>query len=50
MEVYSTPLNRTMNSIQSQLYGLYPPGTGPRITFVDRELHLPPYSNKTDIE
>lgn len=39
-----------MNSIQSQLYGLYPPGTGPRLTYVDRELHLPPYSNKTDIE
>lgn len=50
IEVFSTPLNRTMNSIQSQLYGLYPPGSGTRLTYVNRSLHLPPYSNKTDIE
>jgi hypothetical protein len=48
MEVYSTPLNRTMLSIQSQLYGLYPPGSGPRMPIVDKIWHIPPYSNKTD--
>lgn len=50
MEVYSTPVNRTMLSIQSQLYGLYPPGTGPRLTPVNKSYHLPPYSNKSDVE
>lgn len=39
-----------MMSVQSLLYGLYPSGTGPRITYVDRYLHLPPYANKTDAE
>jgi hypothetical protein len=29
--------------------GLYPDGQGPRIPYVDRPYHLPPYSNKTDI-
>lgn len=49
MEVYSTAFNRTMISIQSQLNGVYPLGTGPRLTYVDRSLHIPPYSNKSDI-
>lgn len=32
------------------MYGLYPPGTGPRISFIDRKYHLPPYiTNKTNI-
>lgn len=31
-------------------YGLYPPQTGPRLTFVDRYLRIPPYSNKSDID
>lgn len=48
IEVYSTPLNRTKLSIQSQLYGLYPAGTGPRLSYVDKIWHIPPYSNKTD--
>jgi len=50
IEVISTPYNRTMSSAYALLYGLYPAGTGPRLTFVDRYLHIPPYSNKTDIE
>lgn len=39
-----------MTSILSQMYGLYPPKTGPRLTYVDRIWHIPPYSNKTDDE
>lgn len=49
IEAFTTQTNRTFLSIESLLYGLYPPGTGPRLTNVDRSLHLPPYSNKTDI-
>lgn len=50
IEVYSTPVNRTILSVQSLLYGLYPAGTGPRMSYVDRIWHIPPYSNKTDHE
>lgn len=32
------------------LYGLFPNGTGPRMTFIDSSWHRPPYSNKTDDE
>ena len=49
MEVYSTPSNRTIQSIQSQLFGLYPPGSGPRLGWAERKWHLPPYSNTTNI-
>lgn len=28
--------------------GLYPHGTGTQMPFVDKQWHLPPYSNKTD--
>lgn len=31
VEVYSTGFNRTIQSAMSQLYGLYPPGNGPRL-------------------
>lgn len=31
IEVYSTGFNRTIQSALSQLYGLYPPGNGPRL-------------------
>lgn len=30
------------------MYGLYPFGTGARLTYVNSYLHIPPYSNKTD--
>jgi hypothetical protein len=50
VEVYSTGFNRTMQSVQSILFGLYPNGTGPRLTLVDREWHLPPFSNKSDVQ
>ena len=35
IEVYSTTTNRTVESALSQLYGLYPLGSGPRLTLVD---------------
>ena len=36
IDVYSTPYNRTMLSIQSQLYGLYPLGSGSPLPEVKR--------------
>lgn len=48
MEIYSTQINRTMQSVLSQLYGLYPSETGPTLMLVDRKYYLPPYTNKTD--
>jgi hypothetical protein len=33
IEVYSTNVNRTIESVTSQLYGLYPLGTGPRMPY-----------------
>jgi len=39
-----------MLSMQSQLYGLYPMKTGPRIAEVDKKWHVPPYSNKTGVD
>ena len=49
MEVYSTPVNRTIQSALSQLQGLYPPGTGPRLNWAERSWHIPPYSNNSNI-
>lgn len=47
--MYSTQFNRTVQSVLSQLYGLYPAGTGPRLAIVDRQYYLPPFSsNRTD--
>ena len=37
-------------SLLSQFYGLYPPKTGPHLPFAERKWHLPPYTNKTNIE
>ena len=44
----STDVNRTIQSVRSQLYGLYPLGYGPKIQSVPKEYHLPPFSNTTD--
>jgi len=46
--VFSTSTNRTQVSSISFMYGLYPAGTGPKMSYVNRNYHLPPYSNKTD--
>ena len=49
-EIYSTRYHRTLQSGVSFSYGLYPPGNGPKLPYVDRPYHLPPYaSNTTDI-
>lgn len=50
IEAYTTYQNRTSMSMESQFYGLYPPQTGPRLPPVERSWHLPPYSNKTNID
>ena len=34
----------------SQLYGLYPPGNGPKLQYVQRKYHLPPFTNQTDLD
>lgn len=44
IEVYSTAVNRTVQSVTSQLYGLYPAGSGPRLTLVDKEYYIPPFA------
>jgi hypothetical protein len=49
VEVFSTGYNRTISSALSQLYGLYPPGNGPKLQYVQRKYHLPPFTNQTDI-
>jgi len=36
IEIYTTDVNRTFQSVISQLYGLYPLGTGSRMPFVDK--------------
>ncbi len=39
-----------MQSGVSFAYGIYPPGQGTKLPYVDRPYHLPPYkTNKTDI-
>lgn len=50
IEVYSTDVNRTISSALSQLYGIYPPGNGPKLQYVPRKYHLPPFTNQTDID
>lgn len=50
IEIFSTNLNRTISSGLSQIYGIYPPGEGPRIPFIDQKYHLPPYSNKSNVD
>jgi lysosomal acid phosphatase len=50
VEVYSTDFNRTIQSAMSQLYGLYPPGNGPKLQTVQTKYHLPPFTNQTDID
>lgn len=32
----------------SQLYGVYPLGTGPKLAQVDKQYYIPPFTNKTD--
>ena len=34
IEVFSTAINRTIQSAMSQLYGLYPPGSGTKLMIV----------------
>ncbi len=34
----------------SHIYGVYQPGNGPRLDYVQRKYHLPPFTNQTDIE
>ena len=46
--VYSTAINRTIQSAISQLYGLYPPGSGTKLAIVENKYYLPPFSNKTE--
>lgn len=40
--VMSTDVNRTLESVSSQLQGLYPPGTGPDLTLQQQENAYPP--------
>ena len=52
-EIYisSTNLNRTIISALSQLYGLYPLGTGPQLTKLDsEELYNPPFDIQDSFE
>ena len=48
VEAFSTITDRTVQSAMCQLEGFYPLGSGPRLVLVDKEYHLPPYSNTTD--
>jgi hypothetical protein len=51
IEIFSTDYNRTLESATSHMYGLYPLGNGPKLPYVDRPYHLPPYStNQVDIK
>lgn len=44
LQIYTTDVNRTFESASSQLYGLYPLGTGEQLPKVDKQYHIPPYS------
>lgn len=48
IEVISTDVNRTIESVRSQLYGLYPLGSGAKLPQVPKEYFIPPYSMDTD--
>lgn len=50
LEIYATDANRTIMSGLSHIYGVYQPGNGPRLDYVQRKYHLPPFTNQTDIE
>lgn len=46
--VYSTNVNRTIMSAQSQLYGMYPLGSGPKVPDnVNFSLMIPPFNDST---
>jgi hypothetical protein len=49
IEIISTDVNRTIESVRSQLYGLYPLGYGSKLDKVAKEYYIPPFSNSTDI-
>jgi hypothetical protein len=48
IKIISTDVNRTMESARSQLYGLYPLGSGPKIPQVPKQFLIPPYSMDSD--
>ena len=45
--VISTDVNRTLESVSSQLQGLYPSGTGPKLTQIQQRNAFPPNTNYT---
>jgi hypothetical protein len=50
IEVFSTPFNRALNSVTSQLLGLFPDGTGPSIPAnLSSALLVPPFKFSDDI-
>ena len=48
--VYSTNVNRTIMSAQSQLFGIYPPGTGPQILKSQSQIAIPPGTPIPDLD
>lgn len=45
--MFSTSLTRTLQSGISHIYGIYPSGAGPKMPYVKRNFHIPPYDNNT---